>query len=188
MLKRIALLISVILGICVLFYLADRFNSSVLWVMGFLAVGTLMRYGNLILANGNSNRVLSYFKRRPTIRKEMIDNVLASRQAKSELRTEEAVALLTICLSQESTDVVHLRASELQISIFNDEFFRYMLQVLPDLRAIGLDREFQLRFVGLGENLAQKHQLSEWVNEFQQQREQIFKRHKESIPIIRAPR
>jgi len=189
MFKRIVLLLALILGICGVFYLADKFSSPVFWLIGFVAVGTLIRYGSRILLGGTSSRIISYFKRRPVIRINLINDVLARKQAQvHDFTTKEFVALLTISMVQESINVAHQRASEYSIKKFNDEFFSNMLQVLHDTRAIGLNREFQIQLVGFGESLAKKYQLSEWANEFHKQRELIFKRHAEDIPVIRAPR
>ncbi|MFT3894064.1 MAG: hypothetical protein QM730_20735 [Anaerolineales bacterium] len=189
MIKKIALLAGVTLGIGVVFYLADRLSSTVLWIIGFVAVGTFIRYGSIILIGGTSERIFTFFKRQPGIRIELINAILARRQANlNELITKEIVALLTILMARESIDVAHARAAEFPTKVFSDEFFQYMLQVLHDTRAAGLSREFQLQLAGFGENLAKKYQLSEWADEFHKQREIIFRRHAEGIPVIRAPR
>ena len=187
MVKRIVLLIGVILGICGVFYFADKFSSPVLWIIGFVAVSTLMRYGSVILVGGNTSRVISYFKHHPRVRIELIHNVLARKQADANnLTVEELVALLTISMAQESIDIAHNRASEYPIEWFNDDFFGFMLQVSKDVRIIGLSREFQIQLAGFGESLAKKYKSLEWADEFHKQRELIFKRHAESILVIRA--
>ncbi len=189
MLKRLLLFLGIILGICGIFYLAYRINSSTLWIIVFIAVGILTRNSTSLLSGGNSGRIFSYFKRRPAVRMELVKDILARKQSRpDDLGTEEAVAFLVIAMAQESINEAYSRASELQADVFNDDFFQYMKRVLNDLRMIGLNRKFQLQLVSFGENLARTYQLREWEDEFRQQREAILKRHVESIPVIRYPR
>lgn len=189
MLKKIAVLAVIIFGICTVFYLAGKFNSGFLWFTGFMAVGAFIGYCGRILIGGDAERIKSYFKRRSAIRMKQIDDILKHRQIKVEgLSAEELVALLTISVIREGIEIAHSRASEYPSAMFSPEFFRYMLQIFQDARVIGLGRDFQLRLAGLGENLAKKYQSAEWADEFRMQQELIFKRHKEGIPIIRAPR
>ncbi|MBI4762964.1 MAG: hypothetical protein ACOYYF_16130 [Chloroflexota bacterium] len=132
MFKRIILLAGAILGVVVVFRLADLFGSPALWVIGFVTVSALIRYGSLILTGSNSLRIISYFKRRPAVRLELINNILARKQTKvTDLRTEEVAALLIISLAKESVDITHMRAAEFPEEIFSDDFldilYRYYM-------------------------------------------------------------
>jgi len=189
MLKRAILLLGLILVVFGIFCLAEKFDLPVLWLVGFIAIGILTRYGSLILIGGNAERVLSYFKRRPAVRIKVVSDVLKRKQLKlDDLKIEEVAALLIITMAQDSIDEAHTRASMFQAEIFDSDFFQYVLRVLNDFRTIGLNRDFQLQLISFSESLARKHQLAEWAGEFQRQREIVFKRHAESIPVIRAPR
>jgi hypothetical protein len=190
--KRLLLIAGLILGVALLFWLADFYQSFLLGAIGLLAIATVMNWVAPILLGNSEQRLLRHFQRQPSVRLQLVKDIVnRTLNAPKEVVPLEMVAVFALLLAKRSRDEVVQRMLELSNegwrAKFDDDFFQQLEWTIRDFRVKGLAQEYRT-LIQFGETAAQQHQPRAWADKFRQLRDQVLQREVDKEPVFRYRR